>query len=72
MTKFSKKTYYGDEFDALWFKRPFFFEKKNLKGIDIYKRILKYLYHDTYDSSKKRSRLMSGKSYEEYLHIMMK
>ena len=66
-----KKTYYGDDYDTIWFKRPFFFSGKDLKGIDIYKRILKYLYNDTYDNSKKRSRIMSGKSLEEYMKIML-
>ena len=66
-----KKTYYGDDYDTIWFKRPFFFSGKNLKGIDIYKRILKYLYNDTYDNSKKRSRIMGGKTLEEYMKIML-
>lgn len=57
-----KKLYYGDEYDPLWFKRPFFFNQKNLKGLHLYKRILKYLYHDTYDSSQKRSKYSSGKT----------
>lgn len=72
VVRMCKKTYYGDDYDPLWFKRPFFFEKKNLKGGDIYRRILKYLYHDTYDNSKKRARMMSGKSLEEYMTLMMK
>ena len=67
-----KKLYYGDEYDPLWFKRPFFFNKNNLKGLHLYKRILKYLYHDTYDSSQKRSKYSSGKTLEEYLQEMLK
>lgn len=62
VTRMCKKTYYGDDYDNLWFKRPFFFEKKEVTGLKITKRILKYLYEDVWDDSKKRSK--NGKSFE--------
>ena len=70
MTKLCKKTYYGEDYDNLWFKRPFFFEKSGVTGLKITKRILEYLYYDVWDYSQKRSK--NGKSYEEYLADMMK
>lgn len=44
--RFAKKSSY--DFDNLWFKFPFLFEKKSIKGIDIYVRMLKFLYGKAY------------------------
>lgn len=41
--RFSKKSYYSD-YDNLWFKFPFFFEK-NSTGLTIYKRMLRFLFN---------------------------
>ena len=70
VTRLCKKTYYDNDYDNLWFKRPFFFQKEGLTGIKIFGRIIEYLYADIWDQSKKRSK--NGKSYEEYKAIVTK
>ena len=70
--RMSKKGFYADEHETIWFKRPYFFSKSTLKGIDIIRKILKYLYNDTYDYSEKRSKMFSGKSEEKYMELMLK
>ena len=70
VVRMCKKTYYGDDYDNLWFKRPFFFEKNGLTGLKITKRILEYLYYDVWDESKKRCK--SGKSFEDYMAAKLK
>jgi len=40
--RFAEKTTY--DYDNLWFKFPFFFEKGQIQGIDIYISVLKFLY----------------------------
>lgn len=44
--RFVKKSSY--DFDNLWFKFPFIFDKDSIKGIDIYLKILKFLYGKAY------------------------
>ena len=58
--RMSKKGYYADDYETIWFKRPYFFSKKKLRGIDIVHRILKYLYNDTCDDSEKRSKIFKS------------
>lgn len=62
-TRFCKKSYYGD-YDNLWFKRPFFFEKSTTKAMKIYCRVLKYLFQAAEDKK-------SFKSYDEYEQKML-
>lgn len=40
------------EYDNLWFKFPLFFEKKETNGLDIYKKILKFLFPTAYKVKK--------------------
>ena len=61
--RFSKKSYYND-YDNLWFKFPFYFDK-NASGLDIYKRMLKFLYSEAFSDNKSK-KMFGGKSYEEY------
>lgn len=44
VTRLAKKSYYSSDYENLWFKRPFFFEKSTTKVQHIYFKILKYLY----------------------------
>lgn len=50
--RFSKKEY--SRYESFWFKRPFYFDFERATGLDILKRVLRYLYNDTYDFSHKR------------------
>lgn len=36
------------DFNNLWFKFPFLFNKTSIKGIEIYTKILKFLYGKAY------------------------
>lgn len=72
VTRFCKKTYYGDDYDNLWFKRPFFFEKSEVTGIKLFIRFLQYLYPDIYDGSVNRPVLKKSQSYEDYEKHMLK
>lgn len=47
--RFSKKEY--TRYESFWFKRPFYFDYENATGLDVFKRIIKYLYNDIYDFS---------------------
>lgn len=58
--RFSKKSYYND-YDNLWFKFPFFFEKKTT-GLDIYKRMLRFLFNEAYNDNKAK-KMFGGKNY---------
>ena len=49
VVRMCKKSDYEEEYDPLWLKRPFAFSRKNLKGEEIYRRVLKYLYNHAYD-----------------------
>lgn len=40
------------EYDNLWFKFPLFFEKSDTTGLDIYKKILKFLFPTAYKVKK--------------------
>ena len=60
-----QKSSQNDGHDPLWFKRPFFFSNKNLKGLDIYKKILKFLYYSLFNGSQ-------SMSCEEYSEEMLK
>lgn len=58
------------EYDNLWFKFPLFFEKKETTGLDIYKKILKFLFPTAYKVKKS----FFGKATEDlagYLKIML-
>ena len=66
--RFSKKSYYND-YDNLWFKYPFYFTKEST-GLDIYKRMLKFLYGEAYNDNKSK-KMFGGKSYEEYESAML-
>ena len=70
--RFSKKGYYSSEYDNMWFKFPFFFEKEQANGLTIYIRVLKLLYNQAYNDSKPRAKLFGGKSYEYYEEVMLK
>lgn len=62
------------KFESFWFKRPFFFNIETVTGLDIVKRILKYLYYDTYLYSTKRADKVKNeyiKTYEEYEKYML-
>jgi hypothetical protein len=59
--RFSKKNYY--DYENLWYKMPFFVEKKGSTGLTLIKKALKFLYGEAYDDSKKRTKLFGGKSY---------
>lgn len=59
VTRLCKKSYHFNEYDNLWFKRPFFFEKSTTKGVHIYTRILRYLF-PVYSNKKE------FKSYQDY------
>ena len=48
VVKFCLNTQVGDFYSSLWIKRPFYFSRSNLTGLKIYRRILKYLYHDNF------------------------
>lgn len=66
--RFSKKSYYND-YDNLWFKFPFYFDK-NASGLDIYKRMLRFLYSEAFNDNKSK-KMFGGKSYEEYENMML-
>lgn len=66
--RFSKKSYYSD-YDNLWFKFPFYFER-NATGLTIYKRMLKFLFNEAYNDNKSK-KMFGGKSYEEYEAAML-
>lgn len=61
--RFSKKSYYSD-YDNLWFKFPFYFER-DATGLTIYKRMLRFLFNEAYNDNKNK-KMFGGKSYEEY------
>lgn len=43
--RYSKKPYYsGGEYENLWFKFPIFLERSGTKGLDIYIKLLKFIY----------------------------
>jgi len=44
---------------------PLVFDKTNLKGINIYMKMLAFLYNQAFDDSKKKS-FFGGKSYDDY------
>ncbi|MCB0370988.1 MAG: hypothetical protein KDD45_16595 [Bdellovibrionales bacterium] len=66
--RFSKKSYYND-YDNLWFKFPFFFEK-DATGLTIYKRMLRFLFNEAYNENKNK-KMFGGKTYEEYEAAML-
>ena len=66
--RFSKKSYYSD-YDNLWFKFPFFFER-DATGLAIYKRILRFLFNEAYNENKAK-KMFGGKSFEEYETAML-
>ena len=68
-SRFSKKSYYND-YDNLWFKFPFFFER-DATGLTIYKRLLKFLFNEAYNDNKNK-KYFGGKSYEDYEANMLK
>ena len=70
--RFSKKGYYSSEYDNMWFKFPFFFERNEASGLSIYIRMLKFLYNQAYNDSKARAKLFGGKSYEQYEEVMLR
>lgn len=51
------------DFNNLWFKFPFLFDKNSIKGIDIYTKILKFLYGKAYIYNEDSKEL---KTYDEY------
>lgn len=67
-TRFSKKSYYSD-YDNLWFKFPFFFERTTT-GLGIYKRMLRFLYNEAYNDNKSK-KMFGGKTYDEYESAML-
>ena len=58
--RFSKKSYYND-YDNIWFKFPFYFDKE-ATGLDIYKRMLRFLFNEGYNDNKSK-KMFGGKSY---------
>ena len=66
--RFSKKSYYSD-YDNLWFKFPFYF-KRDATGLDIYKRMLRFLYSEAYNDNKSK-KMFGGKSYDDYENQML-
>ena len=66
--RFSKKSYYND-YDNLWFKFPFYFSKQ-YTGLDIYKRLLKFLFNEGYNDNKYK-KMFGGKSFEDYESLML-
>ena len=44
---------------------PVIFDKRNLKGLEIIKKMIKFIYNQAFDDAKKRS-LFGGKSYDDY------
>lgn len=60
--RFAKKATY--DYDNLWFKFPFFFEKGQITGIKIYIKILRFLYGQAYTYNNKQTK--GNKSYEDF------
>ena len=56
--RYSKAGYHRSE--ELFFKIPMIFDKRNLTGLQVYKRLIKFLYSEAYDYSKNR---VGGKSF---------
>lgn len=44
--RYSKKNY---DYDNLWFKMPLIFDKRNLRGLEIIKKMIKFLYGEAYN-----------------------
>jgi len=61
--RFSKKSYYYNDYDGVWYKFPFFFERNSTNGLTIFKRMLRFLYNEAYNDSKNRTKIFGGKSY---------
>lgn len=66
--RFSKKSFYS-EYDNMWFKFPFYFTKETT-GLDIYKKMLRFLFNEAYNDNKHK-KMFGGKSYEEYESTML-
>ena len=62
VTRCSKKSSYYSSFENLWFKFPLFFEKSKVNGLEITKRILRFLYNEAYQG-KKNGFFSGGKTF---------
>ena len=58
-----------DSYDNLWFKFPFYFDK-NASGLDIYKRMLRFLYRSAFNDNKGK-KMLEVNSYGEYENTML-
>lgn len=50
VARYSKKHY---QYENAWFKLPFVFDSRNIKGLDVYKKMIRFLYGAAYLKSKK-------------------
>lgn len=66
--RFSRKSD-NNSYHNLWFKFPFYFDK-NASGLDIYKRMLRFLYRSAFNDNNCK-KMLKVNSYEEYENAML-